>query len=90
MPNRIFAAAFGYTSSASKGKKYYSHRRVSRKYIVLNVASKMEIKNLKVVMMGGCWTNTYKEYLPIPLYGKFLSIIEITDSHGTCNQILRT
>jgi hypothetical protein len=55
--------------------------------IVLNVASKMKIKNLKVVMMGGCWPDTYKEYLPIPLYGKFLSIIETTDPHGTCNQI---
>jgi hypothetical protein len=55
--------------------------------IVLNVASKVKVKNLKVVVMGGCWPDTYKEFLPITLYGKFLSIIETTDPHGTCYKI---
>ena len=37
--------------------------------------------------MGGCWPETYKDYLDIQLYGKFLSIIETSDPHGTCYRI---
>jgi hypothetical protein len=55
--------------------------------IVLLVSSKMKNPNLKCVVMGGCWPDTYKQYLPLKLYGKFLSIIESTDPHGTCFKI---
>ena len=37
--------------------------------------------------MGGCWPETYKDYPNTELYGHFLSIIEATDPHGTCNMI---
>jgi hypothetical protein len=52
--------------------------------IVLLVAVKMKNRTLKCVVMGGCWPDTYKQYLPLTLYGKFLSVIELTDPHGTC------
>ena len=39
------------------------------------------------VIMGGCWPDTYKDYLGLTLYGKFLSIIESSDPHGTCSSL---
>jgi hypothetical protein len=42
---------------------------------------------MKYVIMGGCWPETYKDYLSTELYGHFLSIIEATDPHGTCYRI---
>lgn len=55
--------------------------------IAIYVASKLKNKKMKYVIMGGCWPDTYKDYLDIELYGKFLSIIETTDPHGTCHKI---
>lgn len=55
--------------------------------IALNVSSAVKDKRLNVVIMGGCWPETYKEYSGTPLYGRFLSIIEKTDPHGSCAKI---
>ena len=55
--------------------------------IALHVSSKLKNKALNFVMMGGCWPETYRDYLNIELYGRFLSIIEKSDPHGTCYQI---
>lgn len=55
--------------------------------IVLLVANKMKRNRMKFVIMGGCWPDTYKDYANLELYGKFLSIIETSDPHGTCNSI---
>src|SRR6267142_1884721 len=52
--------------------------------IVLQVSSRIKSAKLKYVKMGGCWPNTYKEYVDLELHGHFLSIIEATDPHGTC------
>ncbi|MHA4844955.1 hypothetical protein ACX0G7_12360 [Flavitalea antarctica] len=55
--------------------------------IVLRVASKLKNHDLNFVMMGGCWPDTHKDYSAMELYGNFLSIIEKTDTHKTCNMI---
>ncbi len=55
--------------------------------ITINVSSKLKNNQMKYVIMGGCWPDTYKDYLNIELYGHFLSIIETTDPHGTCYKI---
>jgi len=55
--------------------------------ISLHASSALKNKRLKFVIMGGCWPETYKEYEAITLYGKFLSIIETTDPHGTCQAV---
>lgn len=55
--------------------------------IALRAAGKLKNNKMKYVIMGGCWPDTYKEYQTAELYGKFLSIIETTDPHGTCNRI---
>jgi hypothetical protein len=55
--------------------------------IVLQVSSKLRSNDIRFIIMGGCWTETYKDYINIELYGKFLSIIEATDPHGTCYKI---
>ncbi|MEP7375488.1 MAG: hypothetical protein ABI675_18970 [Chitinophagaceae bacterium] len=55
--------------------------------IVINVSAKLKNDKMKYVIMGGCWPDTYKDYLPIELYGHFLSIIETSDPHGTCCKI---
>lgn len=55
--------------------------------ITLHVAVKLKNKRMKYVMMGGCWPETYTDYQDLPLKGNFLSIIESTDPHGTCNSI---
>ena len=52
--------------------------------ITIGVSSKLKNGKLRYVLMGGCWPDTYKDYLNIELYGQFLSIIEATDPHGTC------
>ena len=58
--------------------------------IVLNLSPKLKDRQMKYVIMGGCWPDAYKGYESIELYGKFLSIIETTDPHGTCNRIFDT
>lgn len=55
--------------------------------IVINISAKLTKDELKYVTMGGCWPDTYKEYLPVELYGNFLSVIESIDPHGTCYKI---
>ena len=57
--------------------------------IVLLVSGKLKIPQMKYVIMGGCWPDIYKYYLDIPITGRFLSIIESSDSHGTCAQIFQ-
>ena len=42
---------------------------------------------MKYVIMGGCWPETYKDYRELSLSGNFLSIIETTDPHGSCNNL---
>ena len=55
--------------------------------IALHLSSKLKNDKINYVVMGGCWPNTYKDYLNIELYGHFLSIIESSDPHGTCSKI---
>lgn len=55
--------------------------------IGIHVSAKLKNKKVNFVVMGGCWPDTYKDYLDIDLYGHFLSIIETTDPHGTCYKI---
>jgi len=55
--------------------------------IGLRVSPKMGNRDLKFILMGGCWPETYKTFENIKLYGHFLSIIENTDPHGTCHAI---
>jgi hypothetical protein len=56
-------------------------------YHVLMASSKIKNDQLKVVIMGGCWPDTYKEYSSIKLYGNFLSVLEKSDPHKTCEAI---
>lgn len=55
--------------------------------IVLKVSSLRRNARLNYVIMGGCWPDTYKEYLNVNLFGRFLSIVEATDPHGSCAAI---
>ncbi|MEX6689059.1 hypothetical protein QTN47_16240 [Danxiaibacter flavus] len=55
--------------------------------IGLFASSRLKNDKLHFVMMGGCWPDTYKDFNGIQLYGKFLSIIEKSDKHGTCFQV---
>lgn len=55
--------------------------------IALLVSEKMKSDAIRYVVMGGCWPETYKEYTGAKLYGHFLSIIESSDPHGTCQKI---
>ena len=55
--------------------------------IALRVSAKLRNDSMKFVIMGGCWPDTYNYYLDLQLHGHFLSIIELTDPHGTCAAI---
>jgi hypothetical protein len=55
--------------------------------ITLGVSSKLKNRKIKYVLMGGCWPESYKDYLDTELYGHFLSIIEARDPHGSCHLI---
>jgi hypothetical protein len=55
--------------------------------IVLLVSGSLKILQMKYVIMGGCGPDIYKYYLDIPITGRFLSIIESSDSHATCAKI---
>lgn len=55
--------------------------------IAVYVSSKLKNEDISFVLMGGCWPETYKEYLGIELYGHFLSIIEASDPHQTCGKL---
>lgn len=55
--------------------------------IVLHVAGRLRKWEMKYVIMGGCWPDTYKDYLNLNIAGRFLSVIESSDPHGTCAKI---
>ena len=55
--------------------------------ITLRVSSQLKNSLIRYVIMGGCWPQTYKDYEQLALYGRFLSIIEKSDPHGTCYKI---
>jgi hypothetical protein len=57
--------------------------------IVLHAAHKLKNNKLKYVLMGGCWPNTFKDYTTRELQGHYLSVIETSDPHGTCESIFR-
>ena len=58
--------------------------------ITLKVSGSLKNEKLNYVIMGACLPETYKHYQATELYGKFLSIIEATDPHGTCDRIFTT
>lgn len=47
--------------------------------IVLHVAGRLRKWEMKYVIMGGCWPDTYKDYLNLNIAGRFLSVIESSD-----------
>ena len=55
--------------------------------IVLHVSDRLKNPEMKFVIMGGCAPTIYKYYLDIDVGGRFLSIIESSDSRGTCAKI---
>ena len=55
--------------------------------IAINTSALLKHKSIKYVLIGGCWPETYKDYQHLVLNGYFLSIIEVTDPHGTCYKI---
>ena len=57
--------------------------------ITIYLSAKQKNNEMKYVVMGGCWPDTYKDYQNIELYGHFLSIIESSDPHGTCSRIFQ-
>lgn len=58
--------------------------------IALQVSAIVKNKKMKFAMMGGCWPQTYKDYEHFNLYGRFLSVIESSDPHGTCAKVFET
>jgi len=57
--------------------------------IVLRVSARLKNPQMKYVIMGGCWPETYKDYSDIQITGRFLSIIESSDPRGTCAQMFQ-
>jgi hypothetical protein len=55
--------------------------------IVVKASATLDNKDLKMIILGACWPDTYKEYTSLRLRGHLLSIIESTDPHGTCAAI---
>ena len=55
--------------------------------IVLHIAGRLNLPEMKYVIMGGCWPDVYKYYAQLSIRGRFLSIIESSDPHGTCARI---
>ena len=55
--------------------------------IGIHVSARIKQKDVRFVIMGGCWPETYKEYNRLDLFGHFLSIIESSDPHGTCARV---
>ena len=55
--------------------------------IVLHVSDRLKNPEMKYVIMGGCSPDIYKYYLNIQLTGYFFSIVESSDSRGTCGRI---
>jgi hypothetical protein len=59
-------------------------------HIAIHASARLMNTKLSYVIMGGCWPETYKDYFNLQLNGRFLSIIEATDPHGTCLRIFET
>lgn len=57
--------------------------------IVLHASAQLKNPQLGFVLMGGCWKNENEQWKGATLVGRFLSIIEKTDPHGSCNTIFR-
>lgn len=55
--------------------------------ITLGVSAQLPNGNVNYVMMGGCWPDTYKDFLGHRLHGRILSIYERTDPHQSCLKI---
>jgi len=55
--------------------------------IVLLASDKIRNPEMKYVIMGGCSPDIYKYYVELQLVGRFLGIIESSDSRGTCAKI---
>jgi hypothetical protein len=55
--------------------------------IGLRVSHLMKNDSLHFVKIGGCRGDDYKEIENNQLHGKFLCIIEKTDSHGSCDEL---
>jgi hypothetical protein len=55
--------------------------------IVLHVSDRLKNTKMHYVIMGGCAPDIYKYYLAIEPAGHFMSIIEASDSRGTCGKI---
>lgn len=57
--------------------------------VVLLASDMLKDPEMKYVIMGGCSPDIYKYYLKLKLRGRFLSVIESSDSHGTCAAIFK-
>lgn len=58
-------------------------------YHVLMGSSLIQNDQLRIAIMGGCWPGTHEEYSNVKLYGNFLSVIEKSDPHKTCEGIFK-
>lgn len=58
-------------------------------HIALAASAKVQHKDIRYAILGACWPETYKNYLAAKLYGRFISIIEVSDPHGTCSRIFK-
>ena len=58
-------------------------------HYVLKGASLIGNDQLKVAIMGACRSETYKYYADLKLQGNYLSIIERSDPHKTCEAIFK-
>lgn len=58
--------------------------------IVLLASDLLQDRSMRFVIMGGCSPDIYKEYSKLHLVGDFLSIIESSDNHGTCERIFES
>jgi hypothetical protein len=56
-------------------------------HIVLLASDRLKNPEMKYVIMGGCYPDNYKDYVNLHITGRFLSIIESSDPHGTCVKI---
>ena len=56
-------------------------------HVVMLAANKLNNPKMKYVIMGGCWSELYKEYVNFKLAGKFLSIREQSDGNGSCANV---
>jgi hypothetical protein len=55
--------------------------------ITLGISARLPNDEVKYVIMGGCWPDTYTNFLSYQLHGSILSIYEKTDPHQSCLKI---